>query len=155
MSSWPRRSSTPFPCEENASFHSKYSFAGPVPPPLPAAERRTHVRLACDRLEIKVLIVHCGPLPGNRPPDGRSPQLVLERPGGGVAERMGRHKRVWPNSMFREWGRAELNSFQLSTRVKYTFAVCVSACISPHGYNTAALLPVTVSEQSKQPHKMN
>lgn len=33
-----------------------------------ASEGRSHISLSGDRLEIKVLIIHSGPLPGNRPP---------------------------------------------------------------------------------------
>lgn len=33
-----------------------------------ASEGRSHIGLSGDRLEIKVLIIHCGLLPGNRPP---------------------------------------------------------------------------------------
>lgn len=33
-----------------------------------ASEERSHISLPGDRLEIKVLIIHSGLLPGNRPP---------------------------------------------------------------------------------------
>lgn len=33
-----------------------------------ASGEMSHISLSGDRLEIKVLIIHCGLLPGNRPP---------------------------------------------------------------------------------------